>query len=64
MKKQGDIIEVTKEAAMADWKKEITELDLRMSMFDERVEGCKDCKTYLFCVKHQHEWVQIRYPKE
>ena len=48
---------------MPEWTKEVTELDLKMAMFDERVEGCKECTTYLFCVKHQHEWVNIRYPK-
>ena len=48
---------------MAEWKKEVTELDLKMSMFDERVEACKECKLYLFCKKHQDEWVAIRYPR-
>ena len=41
-----------------------TELEMKMSIFDECVEGCKNCTTYLFCKRHQDEWVQIRYPRK
>lgn len=46
-----------------------TEMEMKMARFDEAVEACMktnvefNCKTYLFCVKHQHEWTAIRYPK-